>query len=91
MKTEPSVGSFLVNAAAFVTGKKTVDHQALVADALDAFTKAEQKMQGAIELIDNQIADEQAAIVEAQKRVEEAGNSKAKLSRVLDRVKALTA
>ena len=92
MKTEPTVGNFLVAAGKFVgVVKNPVNHEALVDDALDAFTKAEKKMENAIIQIDAQIAEEQLAIVEAQKRVDAAGNSKDKLSRVIDRIKALTA
>lgn len=91
MKTEPTVGNFLVAAGKFVGVVKTTDHEALVNDALDAFTKAEQKMEGAIAQIDAQIAEEQKAITEAQQRVTAAGNSKEKLSRVIERIKAFTA
>lgn len=66
-------------------------HEELVAEALDAFTKAEEKMVGTIQLIDAQIADEEKAIKEAQDRVEAANGSKAKVNRVLDRLKAFTA
>lgn len=92
MKTEPTVGNFLVAAGKFVGVVKTsTDHEALVNDALDAFTKAEQKMEGAIAQIDAQIAEEQKEIADAQKRVDAAGASKDKLSRVIDRIKAFTA
>lgn len=82
--------SLLTQAGALV-GIKVRTHTELVDDALDAFTKAEQKMESAITTINQQIADEQKAIAEAQSRVEAAAGSKDKLSRVLDRVRALTA
>lgn len=92
MKAEPTVGILAV--AGKVVGfnfKVTRDHNQLVDEALDAFTKAEKKMEGAINTINQQIADEEKAIAEARERVASASGSKDKLSRVLDRVRALTA
>lgn len=66
-------------------------HTQLVDDALDAFTKAEQKIVSAIGTIQEQINTEQEVIKAAEKRADEAGVSKDKLSRVLDRLKSLTA
>lgn len=90
MKTEPTVGNFLVAAGKFVGVVKSTDHEALVADALDTFTKAEQKMQGAIDQINSQIEQEQKEIELAKLRVESAEQSKSKLARVIGRIKALT-
>ena len=69
----------------------THNHEALVDDALDAFTKAEIKMESAIRTISDQINAEEIAIQEARERQQAAVGSKDKLSRVLDRVRALTA
>lgn len=92
-RNEPSVGNnIFITAGKFVGIKsKFLDHTKLVDDALDAFTKAEQKMESAIDQIDELILIEKVAIEEANKRVEDAGSSKDKLTRVLDRVRALTA
>lgn len=90
MKTEPTVGNFLVTAGKFVGVVKSTDHEALVADALDSFTKAEQKMEGAINQINAQIEQEQKEIALAKLRVDAAEQSMGKLARVLSRFKALT-
>ena len=91
MRKEPSLGNqILVSAGNFFVGKKP-SHEALVESALEAFTKAETQMGDAINQIQLQIDDEQRAIAEAQQRVESASQSKDKLNRVLDRVRAFTA
>lgn len=90
-RIEPSV-SFLTKAGELVGFKvRGLSHTELVDDALDAFTKAEAKMTTAIKTIDSQISEEEKEIQEAQKRITAAAQSKDKLTRVLDRVKALTA
>jgi hypothetical protein len=90
-RNEPTVGNFLVNASNFVLGKKVTSHEALVEDALSAFTKAETQMGDAINQIQLQIDEEERAIEEAQKRVLAATGSIGKLDRVLKRVQAFTA
>lgn len=70
---------------------RTHNHEALVSEALDAFTKAEQKMKDSINLINDQINAEEIAIQEARERQQAAVGSKDKLTRVLDRIKAFTA
>lgn len=82
--------SLLTQAGALV-GIKVRTHTELVDDALDAFTKAEQKMESATTTINQQIQAEEVAIQEARERQQAAVGSKDKLSRVLDRVRALTA
>lgn len=69
----------------------THNHEALVSEALDAFTKAEQKMEDSINLINDQIAEEAKIAREAEERMQSAKGSKDKLTRVLDRIKAFTA
>lgn len=91
MRKEPSVGQFITNAARFAIGQSKTYHEDLVTDALDAFSKAEIKMESAIRKISDQINDDEIAIQEARERQEAALGSKDKLSRVLDRVRALTA
>ena len=71
-------------------GPKKKSHSELVENALASFTKAEQEMTSAIKLIDADVEAEQQAIRDAEQRIEEAGNSRNRLSRVLDRLKALT-
>lgn len=71
--------------------RTTRDHEALVTDALDAFTKAEKKMEDSINLINEQIAEEAKIAREAEERMQSAKGSKDKLTRVLDRIKAFTA
>lgn len=85
-RTEPA----LTGLTSLFSAKK-LNHTQLVDSALEAFSKAETQMGDAINQIQLQIDDEQRAIQEAQKRVEEAGQSKDKLTRVLDRVRAFTA
>lgn len=93
MKTEPTVGvtvgNFLINAASFATGK--LNHEALVSDALDAFTKAEAKVEAAISKIDADIVAKEAEVALIQGQILGAGESKSKLARVRDRIKAFTA
>lgn len=91
MRQEPSLGSQIIVTATNIFSGKKVSHEALVESALEAFTKAETKMDDAINQIQLQIDEEQRAIEEAQQRVEAAGKSKDKLSRVLDRFRAFTA
>lgn len=90
MKQEPSLGNLfgLFNSTSVVIEN---NHEELVADALDAFTKAEAKMDAAIEKINDQIAAHAQAAVDAQNRMNAAKDSGDKLRRVLERVRALTA
>lgn len=90
MKQEPSLGNLfgLFNSTSVVIEN---NHEDLVADALDAFTKAEAKMDAAIEKINDQIAAHAQAAVDAQNRMNAAKDSGDKLRRVLERVRALTA
>jgi len=90
MKAEQNVGNFIANAARFAIGSKK-GHADLVDDALQAFTAAEAKMEGAINQINEEISAEAKIAREAQERMESAKGSKDKLTRVLDRLKALTA
>lgn len=89
MKQEPTLGNLfgLISTTSTVINN---NHAELVEDALDAFTKAEKKMESAIEQINGQIAAHAQAAVEAQNRMNEAKDSGDKLRRVLARVKALT-
>ena len=89
MKTEPTVGSSNVITSLFKRGKK--DHEKLVADALDMFTKAEDNLQNAVEQINDDIEDEQKEIRAAEKRIADAEGHRSRLTRTLDRIKALTA
>lgn len=86
-RNEPTLGNL-------VTGlftKSKLSHESIVNDALDAFTKAEDKMNTAIELIDADIKLEEQAIKDAEQRITNAGKSKDRLTRVIDRVRAFTA
>lgn len=89
MKQEPSLGNLfgLFNSTSVVIEN---NHEELVTDALDAFTKAEAKMDAAIEKINDQIAAHAQAAVDAQNRMNAAKDSGDKLRRVLARVRALT-
>lgn len=87
-RNEPTIGFGMVTG---LFTKAKVSHTQLVDDALAAFTKAETQMGEAIGLIEKDILAEQEAIQEAQRRITDAAQSKDRLSRVLDRVKALTA
>jgi hypothetical protein len=81
----------MVTAANFAFGGKAkVTNDQLVNDALDAFTKAEEKMNNAITLIEENVKAEQEEIKAAEKRIADADASKARLTRVIDRLKALT-
>jgi len=89
MKQEPSLGNLIT----FFSGNssKRVDHDALVEEALDAFTKAEQKMSAAIDTINVHIDNDHLKIKDINQRIESSNKSKDRLTRVLDRVRALTA
>lgn len=93
-RKEPTISLTSINGNTILAGlgfgpkKKT--HGELVESALSAFTKAEQEMNEAIQLIDADVAAEQQAIRDAEQRIDEASNSRNRLSRVLDRLKALT-
>jgi hypothetical protein len=86
-RNEPTIGGTVLG----LFTKTKVSHTQLVDNALEAFTKAETQMGEAINLIEQDIQAEQEAIQEAQRRITDAAQSKDRLSRVLDRVKALTA
>jgi antitoxin component HigA of HigAB toxin-antitoxin module len=86
-RNEPSIGNL-------VTGlftKAKVSHTVLVEEALDAFTKAEQKMSAAIDTINIHIDADNREVQEINERIESSNKSKDRITRVLDRVKALTA
>lgn len=89
-RTEPSVS--ILSMAGQLVGIKVrgATNDQLVNEALDAFTKAEEKMNNAINLIEENVKAEQEEIKAAEKRIEQAGASKARLTRVIDRLKALT-
>lgn len=89
-RIEPTTGNFVINATNFVFGKVKLSNEQLVDEALDAFTKAEDKMNNAITLIDQNVKEEQEAIKAAEQRISQADASKARLTRVIDRLKALT-
>ena len=91
MRKEPSLGNqILVSAGNFFVGKKP-SHEALVESALEAFTKAETQMGDAINQIQLSIDEEEKEIARRQGEVLRANDSKDKLTRVLDRVRAFTA
>lgn len=90
-RNEPTVGNFMVTAANFAFGKAKVSHEAIANEALDLFTKAEEKMDSAIKQIDALVEQERKAIEEANTRIDAAAGSKDRLTRTLDRVRALTA
>lgn len=86
-RNEPTIG-------AIVTGmftKAKVSHTQLVDDALAAFTAAEEKMSAAIDIINIHIDADNREIQQINERIESSNKSKDRLTRVLDRVKALTA
>lgn len=87
MKTEPTVGSTTVIGSFF---KRKKDHNKLVSDALEMFTKAEQQVQTAVTQINEDIAEEKAEIAAAEKRISDAEGHRGRLTRTLDRIKALT-
>lgn len=87
-RNEPTIGNLVTG---FFGKNKSVGHAKLVDNALSAFTKAEQGVQDAITQIDADIEKEQQEIRDAEFRIEQAGESRNRLSRVLDRVKAFTA
>lgn len=71
--------------------KIELNHEALVANALDAFTQAENKMSAAIATIQTDIDKKESEVAKIQGQILGAEESKSKLSRVLERVRALTA
>lgn len=90
IRKEPTV-SLLTKAGELVGFKvRGQTNDDLVNEALEAFTAAEEKMNSAIVKIDENVREEQEAIREATNRIEKAGQSKARLTRVIDRLKALT-
>lgn len=90
IRKEPTV-SLLTKAGEFVGIKvRGLSPDDLVADALESFSAAEQKMNAAIEQLDQRVADEEKEIRLAEKRIETAENAKSRLTRVIDRLKALT-
>lgn len=84
-RTEPAINGIV---SLFSTKKLTNDQ--LVNDALDSFNKAEEKMNNAIAAIDANVKEEQEVIKAAEQRIEQAGSAKARLTRIIDRLKALT-
>lgn len=84
-RTEPSVNGLV----SLFTSKKLTNDQ-LVNDALESFNKAEEKMNNAIAAIDANVKEEKEAIKAAEQRIEQAGSAKSRLTRVIDRLKALT-
>lgn len=88
MKAEPTVGNTSVITSLFNRKK---DHEKLVADALEMFTKAEENLNTAVTQINTDIADEKRAIAEAESRIEKAVGQRSRLDRTLERLKALTA
>lgn len=97
VRIEPSVslitmaGELLGFKVRNIEPTKLVDHATLVEDALEAFTKAEEKMSAAIDTINVQIDADNREISDITVRIADQNKSKDKLTRVLDRVKALTA
>jgi Asp-tRNA(Asn)/Glu-tRNA(Gln) amidotransferase A subunit family amidase len=84
-RTEPAM-----TALTSLFSARKISNEQLVNDALDSFNKAEEKMNNAISAIDANVKEEQEAIEAAQKRIEQADSAKARLTRVIDRLKALT-
>lgn len=92
--TSAGIGQFIADAARIAIGgnaKKVVSHQDLVADALDTFTKAEEKVQSAITQINQDIEDKEKQVAALQGGILGANKSKDKLTRIVDRIKAFTA
>ena len=90
IRKEPTV-SLLTKAGELVGFKvRGLSNDDLVNEALDAFTSAEAKMNSAIIQIEANVKTEEEAIRAAEKRIEKADASKARLTRVIDRLKALT-
>lgn len=89
MKTEPTVGvgKFL---AGLGLGVQALDHEKLVSDALDSFTKAEQSVQSAIQMIQTDIEVKEKEVAALQGKILGAAESQSKLTRVLGRIKAFT-
>ncbi|MNC27516.1 hypothetical protein D3C75_756880 [compost metagenome] len=90
-RNEPSLGNLFNIFATKTEEKVVVDHEQLVNNALDAFTRAEQKMSAAIDTINVHIDADNNEISEIQNRIKSSNASKDKLTRVLDRVRAFTA
>jgi hypothetical protein len=88
MRQEPTIGTKITS---FFGQNKTLDHNLLVENALEAFTKAEQGMTEAINLIDADIKLQEELIKETEKKISDAEGSKNRLTRTLDRLKAFTA
>lgn len=90
-RKEPTV---LIDTAALtitsIFGKKKPDHTQLVSEALDMFTQAEEKMANAVKSIETSIADDKKEIETIGHRIDAQEASKSKLTRVMDRLKALT-
>lgn len=84
-RTEPSI-----NGIVSLFSAKKATHTQLLDDALDTFSKAEQKVVTAMETIQAQIDEQEAEVARRQAEILRAGESVSKLSRVLGRIKALT-
>ncbi len=84
MKQEPRIGNILG-----LSFKVKRDHNQLVDDALDMFSKAEAKMESAIEQINSDIDSDRKEIADIENRIYASEQSMGKLTRVLGRLKAL--
>lgn len=91
MRPEEPTVSLLTKAGNLVGIKvRGMSPDQLVEDALASFQKAEDKMNNAIAQINDNVKVEQEAIKAAEQRIQQADASKARLTRVIDRLKALT-
>lgn len=90
-KKEPSLSIKSLGEVVFCFGKSPkFDPDALVNDALEAFTKAEQKMSEAVTIIDKQIESDEEEIKAIKQGIVSQVESKSRLLRVIERVKAIT-
>ncbi len=88
MRQEPTIGNKITSF--FGGNKPTLNHSAIVEDALAAFNTAERGLADAIQVIEADVELERKAIQEAEQRIADAGGHKDRLTRVLDRVRKFT-
>lgn len=87
VRKTPTLGSI---ASLFTGNTNRVDHEKLVEDALNLFTEAELKLVDASKAIEGQIDKDNAEIREIEQRIADQVKAKSRLTRTLDRLKALT-
>jgi len=87
VRKTPTLGSI---ASLFTGNANRVDHEKLVNDALNLFDEAQAKMNSASKAIDEQVKLDEEEIKTIEKRIADQHQSKDRLTRTIQRLKALT-